>query len=307
MYEHDLVQRGDLIGVRRAPDFGVMKFAKAVGATSSETPRHGRQRQCHSPQPGSGAAGLGVGNCLAHGAAFYSGGGALGRRLVGSGKSRRWSLEPILARLAIVPGYPSGRLDRGRSGTRGAALRRRLHPAVVFSTAAAAPVALCTAVPRSRARDVALCRMNMWGYLAAYKMPHDQPERLAGRVHVDYPIAVDRVLGLGVTPTERLQRRFARPGYVNRFERLLVFSHWIWFTVPHVSVAYVLWRDPDGFPGAGGAHVRRVRHRRGVLLVDPHRAAVVCRARGASGRRPHDGGAPDDARVRGAVLGRPLG
>ena len=69
-------------------------------------------------------------------------------------------------------------------------------------------------------------------------------------MHVDYPIAVDRVLGLGVTPTQRLQRRFARPGHINRFERVLVFSHWVWFAVPHASVAYVLWRDPDRFPSA---------------------------------------------------------
>ena len=136
------------------------------------------------------------------------------------------------------------------AGLAGPALRRRLPPTVVFGTAAAAPVALCTVVPRSRARDIALGAMNMWGYLAAYKMPNDHPERLERRVRVDYPIAVDRVLGLGVTPTQRLQRRFARPGYINHFERLLVFSHWIWFAVPHVSVAYVLWRDPDRFPSA---------------------------------------------------------
>jgi PAP2 superfamily len=121
---------------------------------------------------------------------------------------------------------------------------------VVFSSAAAAPVALCTVIPRSRARDIALCAINMWGYLAAYKMPHDQPERLAGRVHVGYPIAIDRALGLGVTPTQRLQRRFTRPGHVNRFERLLVFSHWIWFAVPHAAIAYVLLRDGDRFPSA---------------------------------------------------------
>ena len=43
-------------------------------------------------------------------------------------------------------------------------------------------------------------------------------------MHIDYPIAVDRVLGLGVPPTQRLQRRFARPGQINRFERVLVWS-----------------------------------------------------------------------------------
>jgi membrane-associated phospholipid phosphatase len=136
------------------------------------------------------------------------------------------------------------------AGIAAPALRRRLHPAVVFGAAAAAPVALCAVVPRTRARDIAICGLNMWGYLAAYKMPNDDPEQLSARVRVRYPIAIDRLLGGGLTPTQRLQRRFARPGFVNRFERVLVFSHWIWFAVPHASVVYVLLRDPDRFPSA---------------------------------------------------------
>jgi len=128
--------------------------------------------------------------------------------------------------------------------------RLRLHPAAVLGASAAAPLALCVAVPRSRARDLALCGLNMWGYLAAYKMPHDDPRRLAARVHIDYPIAIDRVLGLGATPTERLQRAFAAPGSINRFERVLAWCHWGWFFVPHASVVYVLARDPDRFPSA---------------------------------------------------------
>jgi hypothetical protein len=126
----------------------------------------------------------------------------------------------------------------------------KLPPAAVLGTAALAPAALCVAMPRRRARDVTVCALNMWAYLAAYEMPHDDPRRLAERVHVRYPIAIDRVLGLGVPPTVRLQRAFARAGQVSRFERVLVWCHWLWFTVPHTSVAYVLLRDPDSFPSA---------------------------------------------------------
>jgi membrane-associated phospholipid phosphatase len=61
---------------------------------------------------------------------------------------------------------------------------------------------------------------------------------------------IDRALGLGVPPTLRLQRAFSAPGAVNRFERVLVWCHWMWFAVPHASVAYVLWRAPDRFPAA---------------------------------------------------------
>jgi hypothetical protein len=81
-------------------------------------------------------------------------------------------------------------------------------------------------------------------------MPNDDPERLSRRVRVDYPIALDRILGLGVPPTLRLQRGFAAPGTVNRFERVLVWCHWMWFFIPHGTVLYVLARDPERFPSA---------------------------------------------------------
>ncbi len=120
----------------------------------------------------------------------------------------------------------------------------------MLGTAALAPVALCVALPRSRGRNAAVCMLNMWAYVAAYEMPHDNAERQAARVRVDYPIAIDRVLGLGEQPTLRLQRAFANPGTVNRFERVLVWCHWLWFLFPHGSVLYVLLRDPERFPSA---------------------------------------------------------
>jgi membrane-associated phospholipid phosphatase len=131
--------------------------------------------------------------------------------------------------------------------------RLRLAPALVLSAGALAPVAARVAMPRrTRARDATLCALNMWAYLAAYEMPHDDPDRLAARVRVRYPLAVDRVLGLGKIPTLRLQQTFSTPGQVNRFERVLAGCHWIWFAVPHTSLGYILWRDPDRFPAAAG-------------------------------------------------------
>ena len=137
-------------------------------------------------------------------------------------------------------------------GVAAPALRRRvkLPPAAVLGTAAVAPLAVCVAMPRSRKRDAAVCALNMWAYLAAYEMPHDDPQRLAARVHVGYPIAIDRFLGLGVPPTLRLQRGFSTPGSVNGLERVLVWCHWMWFFVPHASVGYVLLRDGEQFPAA---------------------------------------------------------
>jgi membrane-associated phospholipid phosphatase len=121
---------------------------------------------------------------------------------------------------------------------------------VVLAGAGLAPVALVVAVPRSRARDVGAVLLNMWAYLAAYEMPADDPDRLAARVLVDYPIAVDRALGLGVPPTLRLQRAFSTPGAINQFERVLVWCHWLWFAVPHLSVGYVMLRRPERMTAA---------------------------------------------------------
>ena len=128
--------------------------------------------------------------------------------------------------------------------------RLRLSPPLVLGAAALAPAALAVAAPRSRRRDVALCALQMWAYIAAYELPHDDPERQRRRVLVGYPIAIDRVLGLGELPTVRLQRRFSRPGEVNALERVLSGCHWVWFAVPHASLAYVLARAPERFPGA---------------------------------------------------------
>jgi membrane-associated phospholipid phosphatase len=121
---------------------------------------------------------------------------------------------------------------------------------VVIGTAAAAPVALCVATRRTLARDVGTCLLQMWAYIAAYEMPHDDPAALERRVRVDYPVRVDRALGMGTLPTLRLQRALSTPGAFSAHEKALVWAHWIWFLVPHSSVAYVRLRRPGLFPRA---------------------------------------------------------
>jgi membrane-associated phospholipid phosphatase len=119
-----------------------------------------------------------------------------------------------------------------------------------MTAAALAVPATAVALAPGRARNLAVVAVNMWAYLAAYELPHDRPDELEGRVRIDYPIAVDRILGLGVPPTVRLQRGLASPGAINRFERVLVWCHWVWFAVPHASVGYVALRRPKRFPAA---------------------------------------------------------
>jgi membrane-associated phospholipid phosphatase len=137
-------------------------------------------------------------------------------------------------------------------------LRKRISapPLATQTVAFAAPLALCVAVPRSRTRDVAVCTLQMWAYLAAYKTPHDDEQAQARRVHIDYPIDIDRVLGLGELPTLRLQRALVRvdadsgaPRW-RALDRVLVWAHWAWFMVPHGSLLYILVRRRERFPRA---------------------------------------------------------
>ncbi len=125
---------------------------------------------------------------------------------------------------------------------------------LVQAVAFAAPVGLCVAVRRSRARDVATCCLQMWAYVAAYKHPHDDPHAQRQNTRFDYPIIADRVLGLGELPTVRLQRALARVGPEgaewSALDRALVWAHWSWFMVPHGSLAYILVRHPERFPRA---------------------------------------------------------
>lgn len=119
--------------------------------------------------------------------------------------------------------------------------RLRLPPGVVTAASVAGPMALCVAVPRSRPRDVAICALQMWGYLAHYEMPNDDPERLRARVQVDYPVRIDRVIGLGELPGVRLQRALGRPGRGLRpAEQVLVWCHWLWFLIPHGTALWFL-------------------------------------------------------------------
>jgi hypothetical protein len=130
--------------------------------------------------------------------------------------------------------------------------RRRggIPPPVVTAAAAATPFSVAVLFPRTRARDVAVVALQMYAYTVTYKMPADDPEALERRAFVDYPVRIDRALGLGLVPTVRLQRRLAVPGRIRRRDQVLVWCHWLWFLVPHGTVAYLLLRRRELFPRA---------------------------------------------------------
>ncbi|HWH45604.1 MAG TPA: phosphatase PAP2 family protein [Thermoleophilaceae bacterium] len=126
--------------------------------------------------------------------------------------------------------------------------RLKLRPVAVSALAWQAPFALAVARPRSPLRDAGIYALQMWAYIAHYEMPNDDPERLLARLRVNYPIRVDRAIGMGEEPTLRLQRAFGRPGEVQRHDLWLSWVHWSWFLVPHGSMAFILWRHRDHFP-----------------------------------------------------------
>jgi len=130
----------------------------------------------------------------------------LSTRTHGTGRIESYTPRPVRSRVIRTAAW-----GLVAAGVMAPLLRKRLStpPIVAQTVAFAAPVGLCVAVPRTRARDVAVCCLQMWAYVAAYKAPHDDELAQEKRVLVDYPIVVDRILGFGELPTVRLQRRLA--------------------------------------------------------------------------------------------------
>jgi membrane-associated phospholipid phosphatase len=131
-------------------------------------------------------------------------------------------------------------------------LRRRLQMPAPLTVAACAggPLALAVLYPRSKKRDVALYALQMWAFIMVHEIPFDDPERLRSRLRSRYPIVSDRVLGGGKLPNTRLQRRLARLPRVGLLNRILTWTHWLWFFEPYVSLAMVLVRNNERFPRA---------------------------------------------------------
>jgi hypothetical protein len=132
-------------------------------------------------------------------------------------------------------------------------LPRPVTSAIAWQT----PLSVALVFPRTRARDAAVYGAQMWSYLLHYELPNDDPDELIARVRVDYPIAVDRAIGLGQVPTVRLQRALGRPGEVLPHDTALSWVHWAWFFVPHTAVLYILVRHPKRF-GSSAAQMAAV-------------------------------------------------
>ena len=131
-------------------------------------------------------------------------------------------------------------------------VRRRLSlpPAVTSVLAWQTPLSVALVFPASRGRDAAVYASQMWAYVAHYELPNDDHAALVARTKVDYPIRLDRAIGLGEVPTVRLQRALGRPGEVRAHDTVLSVVHWSWFFAPHVALVYILMRHRERFGGS---------------------------------------------------------
>jgi membrane-associated phospholipid phosphatase len=131
-------------------------------------------------------------------------------------------------------------------------LRRRLRipTEVTVAACAAGPLALAVLQPRSKRRDVALFALQMWAFTVAHELPFDNPERLRERLRTRYPIRVDKAIGGGRLPNARLQRALERLPRVGLVNKVLTWTHWLWFIEPYLALTLILARHNERFPRA---------------------------------------------------------
>ena len=165
----------------------------------------------------------------------------LGRRRVA--RRRRLQRHVHLASMAYAPAAIVLTMLRKRTG---------LPPWLSLVVASAAPLAVAAALPpRSRMRYVGAGMTYMWLFKESWELPADDERNHRRRLHIDYPIRIDRALGAGMPPGLRLQRALRDGDGVSPLDLVVSAIYGSWF-VPHVLLAYVLVRHPKFLPRAAG-------------------------------------------------------
>jgi membrane-associated phospholipid phosphatase len=132
-------------------------------------------------------------------------------------------------------------------------LRRRLGPppaALSLGLAYTTPAVVAYALPRGRVRTYLTWLTHMWAYKVAFEVPHDRPEKQRRRLRIDEPIAIDRVIGGGEPPSQRLQRRLRRPPQLTLLDKIVSVVYLAWEAEPHLALGWLLSRHPSRFPRA---------------------------------------------------------
>ncbi|HEV2786322.1 MAG TPA: phosphatase PAP2 family protein [Solirubrobacteraceae bacterium] len=130
--------------------------------------------------------------------------------------------------------------------------RLRLPRKLMVPVVSTVPLMVGVAIPRGRAQYAALWVSYVWVFKAAWEIPYDKPEKLRRRLHLEYPIRVDRLLGGGAPPGVRLQRALRDPPRVNALDGALTAGIYVLWLVPHGVLAWILLSDMQRFPRAAG-------------------------------------------------------
>ncbi len=124
----------------------------------------------------------------------------------------------------------------------------RIPASVTVASTVAAPLAISVLWPRSKKRDIGLFFGQMWAFAVSHELPYDDPERLRKRLHIDYPIKIDRWIGRGVLPNARLQQALRDGPHGETVTRVAAWAHWIWFIEPYGMLFWILVRRNSMFP-----------------------------------------------------------
>ena len=128
--------------------------------------------------------------------------------------------------------------------------RLKLPAATTIAATVAGPVGTAVLFPRTKTRDAVLFGQQMWAFTVVHELPYDDPDALRRRLRIRYPIASDRLIGLGKLPNARLQKWLGGADGPTNLDRLLSFAHWAWFLEPHASLLFILTRDNPKFARA---------------------------------------------------------
>ena len=121
---------------------------------------------------------------------------------------------------------------------------------LALSLLACGPPAAAVGLPRGRVRAYAVFLAQMWAYLRAFELTYARPERLRGRLRVDYPIALDRRLGGGTPPGVRLQGWRRRSSMSGAADLLLGSAYLAWAAERHAALLWLLLRRRQDFARA---------------------------------------------------------
>jgi membrane-associated phospholipid phosphatase len=86
----------------------------------------------------------------------------------------------------------------------------------------------------------------MWAYKVLFELPSEPAWRTRSRLHIDYPIAADRMLCGGEPLPLRVQEALRS----RTADRIFSAIYLTWDVAPHAALAWLLWRRPERFAPA---------------------------------------------------------